>query len=65
MEVIIDRFEGKFAVVELPDLTTVNLPVALVPGAKEGDVIKITIDKDSTAERKKRIDAKAKKLWAN
>jgi hypothetical protein len=35
MQCIIDRFEGEFAVVELPDRTMVNMPRILVPGAKE------------------------------
>ena len=63
MNVIIDRFEGDFAVVELPDLSMVNLPIALVPGAKEGDVVKIIICENETDERKKRIEGLAKRLW--
>jgi hypothetical protein len=52
MQVIIDRFEGDFAVVELPDRTMVNIPKILVPGAKEGDVINITIDLVATEDRR-------------
>ena len=65
MEVIIDRFEGKYAVVELPDGTTENMPVTLIPGASEGDSIKITIDKDATEARRKRIEKLAGRLWAD
>jgi hypothetical protein len=63
VEAIIDRFEGDFAVVEMQDLTTVNLPLVLVPGAKEGDVIQIKISGDKTKERKKSIAKLSKKLF--
>ena len=55
MKIIIDRFEGEFAVVELPDQATVNIPRVLLPGAKEGDVVNIEIDRGETDERTKRI----------
>lgn len=55
MKVVIDRFEGDFAVVELPDLTFVNVPRLLFPDAKENDVIDISVDKQETENRKKRI----------
>ena len=41
MKVIIDRFEGDFAVVEC-DGRMMNIPRALVGGAKEGDAVMIT-----------------------
>lgn len=52
MRVIIDRFEGDFAVVELSDGKFVNLPKVLVDGAQEGDVIDISINKRETEKRK-------------
>jgi len=55
MKVTIDRFEGEFAVIELPDKTFINIPRKLFPGALESDVIDVTIDKGETEERKKRI----------
>lgn len=55
MKVIIDRFEGDYAVVELEVGKSVNIPKILIPDAKEGDVIKIIIDGDTTEERKKQI----------
>ncbi len=55
MKVIIDRFEGDYAVVELEVGKSVNIPKILIPDAKEGDVIKIIIDRDTTEERKKQI----------
>ena len=40
MRLIIDRFEGDFAVVELEDRSTIDIPKKLIPkGAKEGDVL--------------------------
>lgn len=55
MKVTIDRFEEDIAVVELPDMTFINVSRKLFPEAKESDVIDITIDNNETAERKKRI----------
>ena len=56
MKIIIDRLEGDFAVVELPDRRMANMPKALVPnGAKEGDVLSIEIDKETTGQRRKQV----------
>ena len=55
MKVIIDRFEGDYAVVEINKGKFVNLPKELVPDAKEGDVIVITIDQDETEMRKEHV----------
>ncbi len=63
MRVIIDRFEGDYAVVELEDRSTANLPRSLVPlGAKEGDVLVIEIDRNATEERRKRIQKLTEEL---
>lgn len=42
MRVIIDRFEGDLAVVELNEVMY-NVPRALFDGAHEGDVVEITV----------------------
>lgn len=55
MKVIIDRFEGNYAVVEIDVGKFVNIPKVLLPNAKEGDVIKIEKDKKETKSRKKNI----------
>ena len=55
MKVIIDRFEGNYAVVEIDVGKFVNIPKILLPNAKEGDVIKIEKDKKETKNRKKII----------
>ncbi|MCK9478958.1 MAG: DUF3006 domain-containing protein [Firmicutes bacterium] len=65
MKVIIDRFEGDFAVVETADKKTINLPKELVPNAKEGDVVIISIDKEESDARKKRMQALVDDLWVD
>ena len=55
MEVIVDRFEGDYAVVEIAIGKCVNIPRVLVPDAKEGDIIKIDTSKKETEERNKYI----------
>jgi hypothetical protein len=64
MIVIIDRFEGEYAVVELEDKRTVNMPKELLPdGAKEGSVISITIDERETERCREKIEKYMKQLW--
>lgn len=55
MKVIIDRFEGEYAIVELEIGKFVSIPKILVPNAKEGDVITISIDVEETKNRKEHI----------
>lgn len=51
----IDRIEGDTAVVEIAVGKTVNLPRAALPdGIKEGAVLRIEIDPDEAAKRKKK-----------
>jgi hypothetical protein len=69
MKVIIDRFEGSYAVAERPDRTMINIPKSKLPaGAKEGDVLviegeKIRIDAADTAQRRKAAEDLMKDLW--
>ena len=64
MRVILDRIEKGFGIVELPDHTTVNMPEKLLPeGIKEGDVIDILINHESTAKRAADIEKKLHKLF--
>jgi hypothetical protein len=63
MKVIIDRFEGEYAVVELPDRSMATISKVLLPQAMEGDVVDILIDKSATAGRKKRLEDLARDLW--
>ena len=64
MKVIIDRFEGDFAVVELDNREMVDLRRKLVPiDAVEGDVLEIKINKQETESRRQRIEKLCKDLW--
>ena len=64
MKVIIDRFEGDFAVVELPDKKMINMLKTLLPSeAKEGDVISITVDKEETKSRRAHIEKLMNDVW--
>ncbi len=56
MEVIVDRIEGDYAVVEIEKGNMSEIPLELVPYVKEGDIVTITINKDKTEKRKKTIE---------
>ncbi len=56
MEVIVDRIEGDYAVVEIDKGKMCNLPIELVPNVKEGDIVTIIINKDKIKKRKKTIE---------
>ncbi|AZF90261.1 MAG: hypothetical protein BPH100C_200 [Phage 5P_2] len=62
---IIDRFEGEWAVIEY-GRKTFNFPKTLLPKkAKEGDVItiSISIDREATAKRERNIEKLADQLF--
>ncbi|HAG10273.1 MAG TPA: DUF3006 domain-containing protein [Desulfotomaculum sp.] len=62
---LIDRFEGSWAVIEYGK-KTFNLPRALLPeNAKEGDLITmaVTIDQKGTMTRRKAADKLAGSLF--
>jgi len=69
MKVIIDRFEGDFAVCEKEDRQMLDIEKIKIPiTAKEGDVLniindRITIDSETTEKRKKGIEELTKDLW--
>lgn len=58
LSVIIDRIEGdqtRYAIIELPDLSHIDLPLVFLPdGVREGDSLSIIIrhDVDSTIRRR-------------
>ena len=59
----IDRFEGNFAVVETSE-GFINIPRIDMPNnSKEGDVLIISVDKDESDARKKRIDSMMNSLF--
>ena len=60
---VIDRFEGEFAIVETSK-GLVNISRADLPNtAREGDVLVLVVDKTGTDARKKRIDGMMNKLF--
>lgn len=67
MEIIIDRFEGEYAVAEYTDGRGVekfaNIARVLLPDAKAGDVVRIAIDKEETEARAKKINALMEELF--
>lgn len=64
LKIIIDRFEGEFAVVELEDKSFIDMPIELVPeGAKEGDILEIQINHEETKTLKEEKDKKWLGLW--
>lgn len=55
---VIDRFEGEWAVIEYRGLNF-EVPVSLLPGGvREGDVLKmvIEIDREATKHKKEKIE---------
>jgi hypothetical protein len=67
---IVDRFEGDFAVCKEGNGETVNIPKAkMPPSAVEGDCLiavgkgVYAVDADETARRKKRISEKMSRLF--
>ena len=69
MRVIIDRFEGNYAVCEKENREMVNINKSKIPtDAKESDVLSIdghiiTIDITETEARKKQIKKMTEDLW--
>lgn len=61
MRVVIDRFEGEFAVVELDEGSFADMPRSLLPNAKEGDTVTIEVHHDD--ERRQRIKSLADELF--
>lgn len=70
MKVVIDRFEGVFAVCEKEDGEMINIEKNKIPKeAKEGDMLVIDekgieIDQEETIRRKREIEEEVEDLWA-
>lgn len=65
MRIIIDRIEGKTAVLELPDGRTAHCDIALLPeGVKDGDILQmhIVIDEESRLKREQEVRSIQDKL---
>lgn len=65
MFVVIDRFEGDFAIVQTSDDKMYTIPRPLVNRANEGDVIEITVNETETKRRKESVQNRMKKLWSD
>jgi len=64
MKLIIDRFEGDFAVIELPDGRMVDCPKVMLPqNAKEGSILNISIDEAATTEKLQKVTEKMNRLF--
>jgi len=69
MKVIIDRFEGKYAVCETEEKKMINIDKSMVPSeATEGDVLDvdgnlIVLDTEMTMKRKKNISRLVDEIW--
>lgn len=49
MRGVIDRIEGAFAVLEIEGIT-LDFPVSLLPGAREGAILNLTIELEDPPE---------------
>ncbi|NLY67848.1 MAG: DUF3006 domain-containing protein [Tissierellia bacterium] len=69
MKVIVDRFEGSYAVCEDEEQKMINIEIDKLPqGVKEGDVLiiegdNIKVDKEETEIRRERIRRLMEDLW--
>jgi hypothetical protein len=62
--VVIDRIEGDFTVVELPDRTMIDVPRVVFPDeAVEGDIIEIRIDRDEAKNQEVQIKGLMDEVW--
>lgn len=63
MKIIIDRFEGNMAIVELPNGKTIDCPRELLPSnAKEGSIINILVDEKATNEKLEKSTARLNRI---
>lgn len=64
MRIVIDRFEGELAVIELPNGNMINCPKAMLPyDVKEGDIISTVVDEKATKEKKKALTDRMNRLF--
>lgn len=64
MRIIIDRFEGNIAVVELENGSIIDCPKALLPpNAKEGSIINIAVDEEATNAKLNKVTERMNKLF--
>ena len=55
MQVTVDRIEEDYIVLELEDGNIIDVPKELIPGAKEGDIVDIYINKDERETKENEV----------
>ncbi len=55
MQVKVDRIEEDYIVLELEDGNIIDVPKELIPGAKEGDIVDIYINKDEREKKEEEV----------
>ena len=66
MKYKIDRFEANYAVVELSDLSTVNVDRRALPrDVREGDVIDVQVDREATEQSRAKTEAMMNRVVRN
>ncbi len=63
MRIIIDRFEGEFALCETENGKILNVPAELFLNAHEGDVFEISFNETETKKRKENVSKRLKNLF--
>ena len=63
MKIVIDRFDGDFAIVETEDGNTYNVPKGLFHCLREGDVLNLEFDEEETKKRRENIKGLMNKLF--
>ena len=64
MRIIIDRIEGDFAIVELPNGQMIDCPRVMLPdNAKEGSILNITVDEEATNDKLQKVTERMNKLF--
>ena len=59
----VDRTEGDYIILELPDGSSVSMPKALCPYAKEGDVVSVDIIKEKRDLNMQKAKAKMDSIF--
>lgn len=63
MKIIVDRFEGNVAVVELPNGKIIDCTKELLPSdAKEGSIINVLVDEKATNEKLEKSTARLNRI---
>lgn len=55
MQVVVDRIEEDYIVLELENGNIIDVPKELIPGAREGDIVDIYINRDETNAKKEEV----------